>query len=150
LIYIYIYIGIKVQAGWQYNGSFYVKSPDYTGTVTVALQSLDSSAKVYATATPVKKVNSTWTKYTYTFSPTVSAPDANNQFVVELDGSQGSGATVYFGLFTLFPPTYKGRPNGLRIDLAEAIAASQPGVWRFGGNNLVGNSIANRFIWNGT
>lgn len=29
-------------------------------------------------------------------------------------------------LISLFPPTYKGRKNGLRVDLAEAIAGLKP------------------------
>jgi hypothetical protein len=35
-------------------------------------------------------------------------------------------ASLDFNLISLFPPTYKNRPNGLRIDLAEAFAALKP------------------------
>ncbi|KAF9011202.1 glycoside hydrolase superfamily [Cyathus striatus] len=56
-----------------------------------------------------------------------------------------------FGLFSLFPPTFRGRENGMRIDLAEALAATRPSVWRFpGGNNLEGQSFAERWKWNET
>lgn len=91
---------------------------------------------VYATA-KIASISSSWTKYTFKFAPATSAPDVQNTFVVELDGAGAAGATAYFGLFTLFPPTFKGRENGMRIDLAEAMAATAPKVWRFpGGNNL--------------
>ncbi|KAF8607098.1 glycoside hydrolase [Ceratobasidium sp. AG-I] len=54
-------------------------------------------------------------------------------------------------MFSLFPPTYKGRANGMRVDLAEALAATKPGVWRFpGGNNLEGGTVATRWKWNET
>lgn len=38
-------------------------------------------------------------------------------------------------MFSLFPPTFKGRENGMRIDLAEAMAGTKPSVWRFPGKS---------------
>jgi alpha-L-arabinofuranosidase len=54
--------------------------------------------------------------------PTVSASNFNNSFTVTLDPTTAKtgGETVYFALFSLFPPTFNDRPNGLRVDLAEA------------------------------
>jgi alpha-L-arabinofuranosidase len=141
--------GIKVQEKWEYTGSFYAKTADYHEYITVSLKS--ASGKVYASANISGSPTSTYSKYTFSLTPTESAPDGNNTFVVELDGDKGQGSTIYFGLFSLFPPTYKGHPNGLRIDLAEAMAATRPGVWRFpGGNNLEGATFATRWKWNET
>lgn len=51
--------------------------------------------------------------------------------------AQGAG-TVRLDMVSLFPgETYKGRPNGLRKDLAEKIAALNPGFVRFPGGCLV-------------
>ncbi|CAE6512703.1 unnamed protein product [Rhizoctonia solani] len=142
------YWGIKVQSGWTYTGSFYAKSDNYTGSVTVSLVS--SSGTVYATKT-LSGVTSSWKKFTFNFQPTQSAPDVKNVFRVTVDGASASGKSIYFGLFSLFPPTYKGRPNGMRIDLAEALAGIKPRVWRFpGGNNLEGQTVARRWKWNET
>ncbi|ELU40325.1 glycoside hydrolase family 51 protein [Rhizoctonia solani AG-1 IA] len=130
------YWGIKVQSGWKYTGSLYAKSDSYTGSVTVSLVS--ESGTTYATKT-LKGVSSSWRKFTFEFKPTKSAPNNNNFFRVTVDGSSAAGKNVYFGLLSLFPPTYRNRPNGMRVDLAEALAATKPGVWRFpGGNNLEG------------
>jgi alpha-L-arabinofuranosidase len=139
-----------VQQGWQYKGSFYAKSTSYRGPITVSLKS--TSGTTYATATlSSPTLSSNYQKYSFTFSPSSSAPDAKNVFVVELDGASAKGTTVYFGLFSLFPPTYKNRPNGMRIDLAEAMAGTKPSVWRFpGGNNLEGSAFNNRWKWNET
>ncbi|QRV94887.1 alpha-L-arabinofuranosidase [Ceratobasidium sp. AG-Ba] len=143
------YWGIKVQKGWKYTGSFYAKSNDFAGSLTVSLVS-SSSGKVYATKT-LKGVSSTWKKLSFQFQPTVSAAGNDNVLRVTADGANAAGKTLYFGMFSLFPPTYKNRPNGMRIDLAEAMAATKPGVWRFpGGNNLEGMSIDNRWKWNET
>ncbi|KAH7338763.1 glycoside hydrolase [Rhizoctonia solani] len=142
------YWGIKVQSGWKYTGSFYARSDSYTGSVTVSLVS--SSGTVYATKT-VSGVTSSWKKFTFDFTPSKSAPDVKNVFRVTVDGASASGKSVYFGLFSLFPPTYKNRKNGMRIDLAEALAGTKPRVWRFpGGNNLEGGTIARRWKWNET
>jgi alpha-N-arabinofuranosidase len=55
------------------------------------------------------------------------------------------------GLFTLFPPTFKNRVNGMRIDIAETMAGTTPRVWRFpGGNNVEGLEFNERWKWNET
>ena len=82
---------------------------------------------------------------------TVSAPDVNNTFTVTFDAAEVAGSTLYFNLISLFPETFKNRPNGLRKDLAQAINDLNPKFLRFpGGNNIEGFSIADRWIWNNT
>ncbi|KAG6841718.1 hypothetical protein C0991_007604 [Blastosporella zonata] len=141
--------GIKVQAGWNYKGSFYAKSSDsFNGKISVSLKS--NQGTVFAT-TSVSGVSKDWKKFTFEFQPTVSAPNDQNVFNVALDGKASAGKTIYFGMFSLFPPTFRGRENGMRIDLAEALAATKPSIWRFpGGNNLEGLSIDTRWKWNET
>ncbi|KAJ3517525.1 hypothetical protein NLJ89_g441 [Agrocybe chaxingu] len=54
-------------------------------------------------------------------------------------------------MLSLFPPTFKGRPNGMRVDLAEALQEMGPSFFRFpGGNNLEGQTVATRWQWNAT
>jgi alpha-N-arabinofuranosidase len=140
--------GIKVQKNWTYTGSLYAKSPAYTGPVTVSLKS--TTGTVFATQT-IPAISSSWKKYSIIFKPSRDAPSTDNVFVVELDGARAAGKDVYFGMFTLFPPTFKNRPNGMRIDLAEAMAGTAPKIWRFpGGNNLEGMVITDRWKWNET
>ncbi|KAG6820155.1 hypothetical protein H0H93_004737 [Arthromyces matolae] len=142
------YWGIKVQQGWTYKGSFYAKSDTFHGKISVALKSKQGA--LYSTAS-VSGVSKDWKKFTFEFSPSVSAVDDDNVFSVNVDGSDAAGKTIYFGMFSLFPPTFKGRENGMRIDLAEAMAATNPSVWRFpGGNNIEGLSIDTRWKWNET
>lgn len=61
--------------------------------------------------------------------------------------SQGTAnGYLDFNLISLFPPTFKDRENGLRIDLAEALYEAGLSVIRFpGGNMLEGNN--NRTYW---
>lgn len=67
----------------------------------------------------------------------------NNVFTVTFDGEAAAGVTIDFALFSLFPPTFKDRPNGLRQDIAQALVDMGPSFFRLpGGNNLVGYSIS--------
>ncbi|KAJ7053979.1 glycoside hydrolase [Mycena amicta] len=142
------YWGIKVQSGWTYTGSFYAKSTSFTGSITVSLKSTQGT--VFATKS-LSGVGKDWKKFSFTFEPSVSAPDDDNVFNVVVDGKASAGKTIFFGMFSLFPPTFRGRENGMRIDLAEALVGTQPAIWRFpGGNNLEGGSFATRWKWNET
>lgn len=126
---------MKVSQSWQYTGSFYAKSASFTGKVTVQLVSA-TTGQVYASK-DVGNIKSSWKQFTFKFTPSASALDDNNVLRFTVDGSSAQSKTIYFGMFSLFPPTWGGRTNGLRIDLADALAATHPGVWRFpGGNNL--------------
>ncbi|KAK7063648.1 glycoside hydrolase [Favolaschia claudopus] len=140
--------GIKVQSGWTYNGSFYAKAASFSGTMTVSLKS--TGGTILATK-EISGISKKWKKFTFEFQPSASAENEQNVFSVVVDGKAAAGQTIFFGMFSLFPPTFRGRENGMRIDLAEALAATQPGVWRFpGGNNLEGLSFDTRWKWNET
>ena len=77
------------------------------------------------------------------------APNSNNTFFIEFPG--GSQGEFAFNLISCFPPTFKNRTNGARIDIATTFADLKPGFIRLpGGNDLEGRSIAERFIWNHT
>src|SRR5436853_299115 len=59
--------------------------------------------------------------------------------------------TVWFSLVSLFPPTWKDRPNGFRKDLMQMLIDMKPRFLRFpGGNYLEGNTIEARFDWKKT
>lgn len=53
--------------------------------------------------------------------PEASASNTNNSFFVAVDAAEAAGEIIHFALLSLFPPTFKGRPNGMRIDIAEVM-----------------------------
>ena len=65
--------------------------------------------------------------------------------------AEGAGAFTLRAV-SLFPrQTYKARPNGLRVDLAQATANLRPSFVRFpGGCYVEGDKLANRFQWKTT
>ncbi|KIJ30509.1 glycoside hydrolase family 51 protein, partial [Sphaerobolus stellatus SS14] len=147
--------GINVNASWTYNASFFFKLPTgstFKGSFTVALKS--TSGQTFATATipvtPVSAQPNVWTQVSVPLKPTASASGVNNVFTVTVDGASASGQTIFFSLFSLFPPTFKNRANGMRMDISETLLAMAPSFFRFPGGNNLGQTAAQRWIWNNT
>ncbi|KAK1225942.1 hypothetical protein PQX77_011098 [Marasmius sp. AFHP31] len=132
--------GIKVTSASEYTASFFYKFPSassFSGLATISLQS--SSGQILGSATvSLVGSQSTWKQVMVKFKPTTTPGSTDNYFAITVDGAAASGQTIRFALFSLFPPTFKNRPNGMRQDIAQALADMGPGVFRFpGGNNLV-------------
>ncbi|KAG1888053.1 glycoside hydrolase family 51 protein [Suillus subluteus] len=138
------YWGINVNASWTYNASFYYKFPsasDFSGKVTVMLQS--SIGTVYANASvPVSGSTTTWTQVVVHLTPSSSPVSTINIFTVTVDGASAIGGKINFAMFSLFPPTFKGRANGLRMDIAQACFH----LWL----KQHGQSFSTRWQWNAT
>ncbi len=135
--------GINVVNGRQYTLTFFAKcDAGFTGTVTASLES-SASAK-YGQAT-ISGLTTEWKKYSTTI--TVSGNDANARFVL----STNSAGTLWFDVVSLFPPTFKNRPNGLRPELTQLLADMKPKFFRFPGGCFVeGEFLADRFQWKNT
>ena len=117
----FLLAGIKVDSSWTYKASFFYRFPtasSFSGTVTVGLRSSSGATLGSATAT-VRGSQTTWAQVNLSFRPTSSASDLANTFFVSVDGGAAAGQTINFAMFSLFPPTYKNRPNGMRVDIAE-------------------------------
>ena len=140
------YWGIPVKPETRYRASFYARAaPDFNGPVSVAIESADG-ATVYARAT-VPHLTGDWKQYTVTLRTGKVAPTSNARLALTVDRP----GTVWLGLVSLFPPTWKNRPNGFRPDLMQMLVDLKPAFLRFpGGNYLEGNTIATRFDWKKT
>jgi alpha-N-arabinofuranosidase len=115
------------------------------GPVTVSLVA-DSSGAVLASAV-AQPLTTEWKQYNVELKTGNIATSAANHIVLYVEHP----GTVWFSLMSLFPPTYKDRPNGNRPDLMEKLAAMQPKFLRFpGGNYLEGDHITERYEWKKT
>lgn len=129
------YWGIPVHARTIYKGSFYAKT-DGVGPVTARLISDDTGAVLAETTIAVD--GDAWKEYDYTLKVGAATASAKNhlELMVAKPGS------LWLQLATLFPPTYNDRPNGLRVDLMEKMAAMHPHFVRLpGGNYLEGDEM---------
>ncbi|KIM20380.1 glycoside hydrolase family 51 protein [Serendipita vermifera MAFF 305830] len=146
--------GMNVQPQ-DYDASFYIKPNGalYKKNVTGVNLSLRSAATndIWATTRVEISQNISTTKYTKleaVLTPPAAAPNKNNTFAITFDAAEAKGQTFYFDLISLFPPTFKGRKNGLRKDLAEHLYNLKPRFMRFpGGYDVTGNSIETRWNW---
>ncbi|KAE9405340.1 glycoside hydrolase [Gymnopus androsaceus JB14] len=148
------YFGIPVTAGWTYTGSFWYRTPtppttEVKATFTAALES--STGTVFASTTVPFTTSSTWQQATFTFTAESTQTSANNVFALSVPAASVNDLTIQFALFSLFPPTFNNRANGMRLDISETLLAMKPAFFRFpGGNNLEGETPADRWIWSNT
>ncbi|KAF2265364.1 glycoside hydrolase [Lojkania enalia] len=145
-------IGFKNEGYWgmdirkqKYMGSFWVKGA-YNGSFTASLQSdlvyeVFGSVQVHSRA-----VDDQWTEHEFELVPEKDAPTSNNSFAITFDPKGTKNGSLDFNLISLFPPTYKGRKNGLRIDIAEALADMNPRFLRFPGGNML-EGLTNDTYW---
>lgn len=141
------YWGIPVKPSTTYRASLYAKAaPGFSGPLTVAIQSADGT-RTYAKAV-IPQVTSDWKPYSVTLTTQVdAAPTTQARLVVLMDHP----GTLWLDLVSLFPPTWKDRPNGLRKDLMQMLVDLKPAFLRFpGGNYLEGDTAATRFDWKKT
>lgn len=130
---------MDVKAATPYSGSFYVRGA-YKGVFTASLQSVLGEKEVFGSVeVKSKSKKGEWTQHEYVLVPRKSAPNSNNTLAITFDaaGVEG-GEGLDFNLVSLFPPTWKGRKNGLRVDLAEAFAALNPVCCFLRGSGLRG------------
>ena len=122
--------GIAVQKGARHDVSVWARTDNAGRTpLNVALRD-DKGALSSPLEVAVR--GDRWTKYTGTLTAQRTSKGG------KLEVTAGGSGTVRLDEVSLFPrDTYKGRPNGLRKDLAEKVAALNPGFVRFPGGCLV-------------
>lgn len=135
--------GIGTTKGDRYTLSFWAKADaKMRVSFTTGLKDGDTwcARKVFA-----KTIGTEWKKYDVTFKPKADADEATFQLLVN------KPTTLYLDMVSLFPPTWKGRENGCRRDLAEKLAALHPKFMRFPGGCFVeGMSRETAYEWKRT
>ena len=132
------YWGIKVDSDWTYKASFFAKraGPPSASKLTVTVSLSSETTETDFASHKFDGLTTEWKEFKTTLKPLQSAEGTGNLFVVRVEGGEAN-EEVLFGMFSLFPPTYKDRENGMRLDLAETFAACKPTVFRFpGGDDL--------------
>lgn len=141
------YWGIPVKPNTRYRASFYARTAGAGGVpLTVSIEGADGKT-VYAQAEG-GRIDGEWKRYSVTLTTAADVkPTADARLVIATE----SPGTVWFNQVSLFPPTYKDRPNGNRVDLMQKLVDMKPGFLRFpGGNYLEGETVATRFKWKET
>ncbi len=140
------FFGIGVKQGEEYRFSVWARVPEgeAASKIRVELADTKSMGEQQAFATADLTIDSKeWKKYQVVLKPAVTNPKAILRIFL------ASPQTVDLEHVSLFPiDTWKGHENGLRKDLAQALADIKPGVFRFPGGCIVeGTDLASRYDW---
>lgn len=135
--------GIAVKVGKDYKLSLFARSDAPSAGLEVSIRTPDG--KVLASQ-KVAGIGADWKKHEVTLKPGESFTGAR------LFISPTAPGTYYLDMVSLFPgQTWKNRPNGLRPDLMEMVAAMKPAFVRFPGGCFVeGLEPENAWHWKKT
>ncbi len=164
------YWGIPVKPNTTYQASFYMKGSgsiqpqrrpgsqptqpaapviddNTAGPITVTIE-INDGKTIYASGTIDLVKSIYWKKYDLKLTTAANVkPTADARFVI----STNRTGLYYFNLVSLFPPTFKDRPNGNRPDLMNMMVDMKPTFLRFpGGNFLEGPLITDVYPWKET
>lgn len=141
------YFGIGYLKGESYRFSVWAKAPQGKAAISVQLIDSKSMGEKQEFATAGIEVNSKeWKKYEVVIKSPVTLEKGSLR--IYLKGTN----TVDLEHVSLFPVnTFKNRKNGMRNDLAQALADIHPGVLRFPGGCIVeGVDLKTRYQWKNT
>ena len=135
------YRGIGVKQGEEYRFSVYARTPD-ARPMKLSVELVNSGAQNLLKK-GIEVSGRDWQKLTVVLKSPFTDAHARLRIVLESKG------TVDMDHISLFPvKTWKGRENGLRVDLAQALYDLNPGVFRFPGGCIIeGNSLETRYQW---
>ncbi len=140
--------GIAIKQGEKYDFSVFAKA-ERPGTIVVQL--IDDEGKALSNAVSININAKNWKKYEAVLTARQTVANAKLSVVVSSSSSRKAEVEgeVRCDLFSLFPQkTFKNRKNGLRADLAQAIADLKPRFVRFPGGCVAhGNGIENIYRW---
>ena len=139
------FFGMGVKGGEEYRFSLWARVPDggkaklYVDIVDNATMGEDQKMG----SASIEASGKEWKKYTAIIKPKRTFGKAH----LRLWGDSKTTADVEH--VSLFPvKTWKGRENGMRLDLAQALNDMRPGVFRFPGGCIVeGTDLATRYQW---
>ena len=138
------FFGIGIKKGEQYRFSVWAKAPQGNGAIRVQLIDENSMAEHQEFVEQELAITSAdWKKYTIQL--TSPKDDKHAKLRIFLKGQK----PVALEHISLFPVnTFKNRENGMRRDLAQALADLHPGIFRFPGGCIVeGTDLATRYQW---
>jgi len=149
--------GIALKAGAAYDLSFRARAIE--GSATAVEARIEAAGRVLGSWTVARGDQSAgasgaaldpelpdWKRHAFSFVSPVTCTNASLSLLLQQAG------TVEFEDVSLYPrDTYKGRPHGLRRDMAELVEAMKPSFLRFpGGCVLEGTNFTTWLDWKRT
>lgn len=139
--------GMSLSKGKKYDFSMFAKAEKLgSKNCAVQIRLVDKNGGVVASGKINIPGRESWNKYGVTLKAGKSAVNCRLE-IVPLNK-----CVLYLDMISMFPgDTFKGRKNGLRKDLAQAIADIHPKFVRFPGGCVIhGDGIENIYKWKNT
>ena len=145
------FFGVAVKKGETYRFSLYARCPEGgDGRLYVQLVDNDTMGEHQEfTSDTLNIKGKDWKKYSVTIKSKKTIDDAHLRLFLAGKRGQKKLTTVDIEHVSMFPTdTWKGRENGMRKDLAQALCDLKPGVFRFPGGCIVeGTDLNQRYQW---
>lgn len=137
------FFGIGLRAGEGYRFSVWARGEGQKIRVELIDPASAGESQVLASA-DISVDSPEWQQYEAVLTPDATRPKARLRIFYA-----SAGGHVDLEHVSLFPvDTWKGRRNGLRKDLVQALADTKPGVFRFPGGCIVeGTDLGTRYNW---
>jgi alpha-N-arabinofuranosidase len=119
---------IPVRSGREYRGYIWLKTSDYTGPITVALESDSDQPQVHAETNIKAIAKGDWRKYEFALKPTRNDPLA--RFAILFPGR----GTVWIDQVSLMPADVAA--GGVRREVFDKIKQLKPAFIRWPGGNV--------------
>ena len=143
------FFGIGVKAGETYRFTVWARVPD-GGASELRIELVNTASmgeNQFLCQEPLKVSGKDWKQYEVILKPDTTLDKAVLRIFLV-----GNRTTVDLEHVSLFPTdTWKGHRNGMRKDLAQALADLKPGIFRFPGGCIVeGTDLDTRYNWKNT
>ncbi len=117
---------IPIRKGLEYHGYVWIKTADYSGSITLALEADQTGGERYASAT-ISNLAGDWKQYTFSLIPEKSDPLAKIAILFNGHGR------LWIDQVSLMPGDAEG---GVRHDVAEKVVEIHPAFMRWPGGNV--------------
>ncbi len=148
------FFGISVKKDATYRFSLWARVPEGgSGVLEVQLVDNDTMGEHQEfTSQEITITGKEWKKYTLTLKSPITIEDSHLRLFLRPEAGRDFWApmnSIDIEHVSLFPTdTWKGRENGMRKDLAQALCDLHPGVFRFPGGCIVeGTNLEQRYQW---
>ncbi len=141
------YWGVPVKKGDTYSFSLFVKADNAFAGARLRVSLRDKKLEKMYAEKMLAPLTTKWQEITCTLVP--DATDFDGRLALAAGGKKSG--TFWINLASLFPPTWKNQPNGLRADLVQLLADLKPSFFRFpGGCFAEGRTLQDTFLFKET
>ena len=146
------WFGIGLEQGEQYRLSFWARTAGKAKTAGIGVMLCDVTGNFENQSLAMEEIEvkgDKWSRYEVILEPSKTLQKASLRILLMDEDPEAAADLEHISLFPV--ETFRGDDNGLRKDLAQALADLHPGILRFPGGCIVeGTTLDNRYQWKNT